>query len=142
MLPWSLARQTIVMRHRAALACRSPSRLRRCRFVLPLLACTGLWPQREANGLFAGEALGVVTDSEQQRGDVGSEAFERDQTGGGVFGDAAQTKPDLTELLLQEQGPLSQLAKGEPSDGGQAVVISGDPEAGAGREKVTLGQVP
>jgi hypothetical protein len=59
-----------------------------------------------------------------------------------VFGDAGQTKPDLTELLLQEQGPLSQLAKGEPGDGGQVVVISGDPEAGAGREKVTLGQVP
>jgi len=49
---------------------------------------------------------------------------------------------DLGELLLQEQGPLGQLAKSEPGDGGQAVVVGGDPETGAGPEQVTLGQVP
>ncbi len=114
---------------------------------MPLgLAAAGLdgaGSAERGEGPLAGQALGVVTGGEQQRGgDVGSDAFERNQIGGGVFGDAGQTKPDLGELLLQEQAPLSQVAKGEPGDGSQAVVISGDPEAGAGHEKVTLGQVP
>ena len=37
------------MRCRAALACRSPPRLRRWRWVLPEDASTGLMPQRAAN---------------------------------------------------------------------------------------------
>jgi len=42
----------------------------------------------------------------------------------------------------RNKGSLSQFAKGEPGDGGQAVVVSDDPETGAGREQVTLREVP
>ena len=54
------------MRHRAALAWRSPARLRRCRLVRPDDTGTGEVPQSAAKLASVASRLGVVTGGAQQ----------------------------------------------------------------------------
>jgi hypothetical protein len=80
------------MRDSAALACRSPPRLRRRRCVLPEDASTGLTPQRAAKPARCPAARGVAGSDNQGDGDVWTDAVALKQlwgVGGHRRGDLA-----------------------------------------------------
>ena len=124
------------MRQRAALASRSPPRLRRCRLVLPLWR-GWVGPAQGSEGAFAVEPVGVVAGGhEQSRGDFRTDGFDRDQIRGDGLGDAPESGGDVLELHIKVLHPLGQFSQCQPEDGAQRVVVGADPERCACREQL------